>query len=109
MRQELEPIVDGASTDLFSAPAEPSEAPGGELRDAVGPARSQGLGVARKTCIACSFTVTLLLPALSIATLVTVKPILPASAQPVGALTFVLVFAYLRACLFAIGEITARP
>ncbi|WP_102379955.1 helix-turn-helix transcriptional regulator [Raoultibacter timonensis] len=109
MRQELEPIVDGASTDLFSAPAEPSTTPGGEFRDAVGPARYHGLGVARKICIACSFTVTLLLPALSIATLVTVKPILPASAQPVGALTFVLVFAYLMACLFAIGEITARP
>lgn len=109
MRQELEPIVDGASADLLSECAPPPEASSEKPPEATGQPHASGVRTTRKIAIACSFAVTLLLPALSVAALAAVKPILPTSAQPVSALLFVLTFAYLMACLLAIGEATARP
>ncbi len=45
----------------------------------------------------------------SVVILFAVKPVFPLSPFPISAFIFVLAFSYTMACLFALGELTARP
>lgn len=108
MSHELESIAESTAALSSTAQEEPSTMAAAKPF-ARKPMRDERIGAVRWLGLACSFGITLCMPFLSIGVLLAVKPILPASYQPVGALTFVLVFAYIMACLLAIGEATSRP
>ena len=70
---------------------------------------ASGIGALRMLGVLSAFAVTLGIPALSIAVLLAVRPVLPLAQEPVSALIFVLAFTYIMAFLLAVGEMTSRP